>query len=102
MMVEPKNKSASDCPLTLKAQTAMKVLWNCGVDTDIERIEQSRRFPVRSTREGCDIPKRPPALASFGRHPNSSERALEEVRHAFKVGIWIEFALGFRSGERPE
>jgi TetR/AcrR family transcriptional regulator, transcriptional repressor for nem operon len=59
-----------------------------------------RRFPLCSTREGCDIPKRASALASFGRHSNSRERALEEVRHAFKVGSWIEFALGFRSGER--
>jgi len=49
------------------------------------RIEQSGGFPVCSTREGCDIPERTSALASFGRHSNSRERALEEVRHAFKV-----------------
>ena len=30
-------------------------------------------------------PKCASALASFGRHPNSSERAIEEIRHAFQV-----------------
>ena len=45
-------------------------------------------------------PKCASALASFGRHPNSCERTLKEVRHDIRVGIWVEFALIFRSGQR--
>ena len=50
-------------------------------------------------RQDCDVPKRAAAFASFGRHPNSRERAFEEVCHALEVGIWFEFALGFGSVE---
>jgi hypothetical protein len=38
-----------------------------------------------------------PALAAI---PNSGERTLKEVRHDVQVGIWVEFALILRSGER--
>jgi hypothetical protein len=34
---------------------------------------------VCSSRKGRDIPKRLPTVAGFGRHPNSSERALKEI-----------------------
>ena len=42
----------------------------------------------------------PPLFAGFGRHPNSCERTLKEVRHNVQVGIWAEFALIFHSGQR--
>jgi hypothetical protein len=36
---------------------------------------------------GCDIPKRLPTLTSFSHHPDSSQRAFEEVRHTFEIRV---------------
>jgi len=52
-------------------------------------------FPQRP-----QYPKVPALFAGFGRHPNSCERTLKEVRHNVQVGIWAEFALIFHSGQR--
>ena len=43
--------------------------------------------------------KSAPLFAGFGRHPNSSQRTLKEVRHDVQVGIWVKFTLSFRSGQ---
>jgi len=63
-------------------------------------VEGRKSSHVRSSRKGRSVPKCPPLFAGFGRHPNSCERTLEEVRHDVQVGIWVEFALIFRSGQR--
>ena len=56
-------------------------------------------FAVGSPREDCDVPKCLPAFARFGRHPNSRERALKEVRHALKVCLSTEFSPVFCPSE---
>src|SRR6266853_3614075 len=60
---------------------------------------------VRSSRKRCDISKCLAALAGFGRHPDSSERALKEVRHAVQVCVRAKFSLfpcpGQHVHERP-
>jgi hypothetical protein len=52
---------------------------------------------IRSSRKDRDIPKCLPTLARFGRHPDSDESAVKEVRHADEVFIRPKLALIFRS-----
>jgi hypothetical protein len=53
----------------------------------LTRMDSATWCHVGSCRKGCDISKRPPTLAGLGSHPNSSQCALKEVRHAVKVRI---------------
>jgi PAS domain-containing protein len=54
---------------------------------------------VRSSRNACDVLKRPTILTGLGRHPYSSKRALKEVCHAVKASIWAKLSLVFCPGE---
>jgi hypothetical protein len=55
----------------------------------------------RGSCNGCDIPKRLPTLTGFGHHPDSSQRAFEEVRHTLYVCIGAKFSLGFCPTKHP-
>jgi hypothetical protein len=59
-------------------------------------------YRVRSSRKGSDVPKRLTILTGLGRHSYSSKRALKEVCHAVKVGIWPKLSLFFGPSDGPE